>query len=97
MNTEENFLFIEDEMARNALSKTYQAISNTKNWENLKNFTVDENRGFMFSNEPFLKEIEEETERLNVGHSGWSWGWSMRNMDFISKYGWEKYVKKMNN
>jgi hypothetical protein len=94
MKNEGDFSFIDDELSRDALSKTYQAISNTKNWENLKNFIVDESRGFMFSQSDFLSEIGNETERLGVGHSGSSWGWSMRNMDFISKHGWETYIKK---
>ena len=90
------FDFINDEISRKTLNNTYKAITNTNNWENLKNFSVDLKKGFMFSSEDFLKEISDETERLNTGHSGASWGFCMRQMHEIAKNGWNNY-KQMNN
>ena len=85
-----------DNLFRNGLEKTYQAVTNTNNWENLSNYIVDPNKGFMFSSEEFLSEVSNETERLQVGHSGASWGCCMREMHYIAKHGWRIYVEKRN-
>ena len=89
-----NFSFINDEMTRDIIIKTYQAVSNTNNWENLKNYEVNPNNGFMFSNEQFLYDISIESDQLGAGHSGASFAYCMRNMHYIAKYGFENYVAK---
>ena len=94
---EGDFSFNKCCLSMNALSKTYQAITATSKWNNLENYIVDPTNGYMFSNEEFLNEILIETDRLNVGHSGASWGWVIREMDFIAKNGWELYTEEYIN
>lgn len=81
----------EPEYMVDALSKTYKAITNTNNWGTLKNYVVDSKTGFIFAKEPFLTSILNETERLDTGHSGSSWGVCMRAMHHIATHGWEHF------
>ena len=76
------------------LEGTYNAISEVGLWEELKNFVVNEHQGFTFSSDPLLLKIMNATENIGVGHSGSSWGFSMRHMDYIAKNSWNNYVNK---
>lgn len=86
-----NFSFIECGITRTGLENTYQAITNCQLWEELKQYCVDNEKGFMFSSDVLLTKIYRETERLQTGHSGASWGFCMRTMDYIAKNGWQQY------
>jgi hypothetical protein len=48
-------------------------------------------QGFMFNDAPELREID--LYMKYDGHSGSSYGWTMRNMEHIAKNGWDSYVK----
>jgi hypothetical protein len=48
-------------------------------------------QGFMFSDAPELRDID--LHMKYDGHSGASYGWTMRNMEHIAKNGWDSYVK----
>jgi hypothetical protein len=89
---EGDFSFINDNMLSDMLTKTYQAVTNTNNWEMVKDYKVDPKKGFMFSSEVFLLEISNEIDNLRVGHSGASWGFSMQQIAYIAKYGWKQYI-----
>ncbi len=47
-------------------------------------------QGFMFSDAPELREID--LHMKYGGHSGSSYAWTMRNMEYIAKNGWNAYV-----
>jgi hypothetical protein len=52
-------------------------------------------RGFMFNTSPILNEIGGQVGNdPEMGHSGSSYAWTMRNMESIAKNGWENYTKK---
>lgn len=87
------FEFIEDELYRDTLIRTYRAITNVNAWEFMMTFSPDTEKGFMFSSHPILGDIYEETERMGVGHSGASWGITMRSMEMIAKEGLQKFVQ----
>ena len=88
-----DFSHIDCDLARRSLEGTYQAVCNVKGaWDFLKSYTPAEGQGFMFSCNPVVTEIGNETENLNVGHSGASWGMCMRHMEYIAKHGWDQYV-----
>ena len=54
-------------------------------WEFLREYEVDPRKGFMFAEpEPTLNEIG---NKLHKGHSGWSYGRTMRCLHAIAKYG----------
>jgi hypothetical protein len=58
-------------------------------WEFLRGYEVDPMKGFMFADpHPTLTEIG---SKLHTGHSGASYGQTMRCLHFIAKYGVREY------
>jgi hypothetical protein len=55
-------------------------------WKYLSNYSPPSDRGFMFSggDDWIITLVQNEME---VGHSGCSMGWTMRNIEFIAKNG----------
>jgi hypothetical protein len=71
------------------LQDAYDAISQCELWDWMRTFTPHPNDGFMFSHDPNLTRI---TDVMKYGHSGASWGWTMRVMEIVAKTGgWEAY------
>ena len=68
------------------------AITQTELWHWLKNYEPEDGKGFMFSNHPNLDRINNAMKY--GGHSGSSYGWTMRMMEYISKKGWQAFVDK---
>jgi hypothetical protein len=69
------------------------AVTITVNWKNLKEFTPGDG-GFTFGDLPaWFADINKAMEYK--GHSGSSYGWTMRQVHYIAKYGWENFVAKM--
>jgi hypothetical protein len=64
-----------------------KAVRNTPGgWEFMKTYEPD--RGFMFSKHPKLSEIESKIDQDGtIGHSGSSYGWTMRQVERIVKNG----------
>ena len=87
-----DFSFINDTLFRDAHEKTHQAITNLDVWDFIRSFTPDNHGGFMYSRNSVLEAISAETDRLGAGHSGASFGITMRSMEMIAKEGWQKYV-----
>lgn len=71
------------------LKDGYQTISDLNLWTWLINYTPDEGAGFMFSNHENITTI---INAMKIGHSGSSFGWTMRHMEMIAKKGWTDYV-----
>jgi len=89
-----DFLKIKDENTRFMLENAYNAITVAEGWDFMKNFDDNDN-GFMFSNSPMVGKIMKKMEELGYyGHSGSSFGWTMRNMEFLAKYGRHQFVSK---
>jgi hypothetical protein len=78
------------------LKSAYDAICSVDNgWRFLKDYVPEANKGFMFSTPPpKLEEINEAINDRYDGHSGASYGWTMRHMESIAKNGWDDYVDK---
>ena len=58
--------------------------SNIDVWDYLSKYSPEEGKGFMFSADPIVSQIINEME---VGHSGSSVGWTMRQLELITKAG----------
>ena len=110
-NSETNDYFGIDECAGNAgfefadnWSRTYfksahQAISRCELWNFLRNFEPEDGKGFMFTRDvPELDRLNEEMSKdpVNGGHSGASYGCTMRNMEFIAKHGYQAFKESYN-
>lgn len=53
----------------------------------------DETTGFMFTRDPMVTRISNEVDKNGtIGHSGSSYGWTMRQIEYIAKNGWDAYV-----
>ena len=53
-------------------------------WDYLSKYSPPDNTGFMFSNDEIVSLIVNEME---VGHSGTTMGWTMRQLELITKSG----------
>ena len=74
------------------LEDAYQAVTAADKWSFLERPDVPGEGGFMFSNWP---EMEEVSKHMKYdGHSGGSYGWTMRTMQRIAKVGWDSYAEE---
>ena len=85
-----NFSFIDDSMLNDMLTHDYNVIESIPGaWDALRNH--DPKKSFMWETEG---EIWTEIRSLMWGgHSGASQSLCLRDLEFIAKYGWEKYVQ----
>jgi len=72
------------------LKDAYNAITITGMWAWFAGHVPAEGEGFMFNTHPNMKIIEQAMKY--EGHSGFSYAWTMRQMEFIAKGGWENYL-----
>jgi len=85
------FEYIIEDSTRDMLVNAWQAITLTESL----NFVSQHIDHFMTSNHPKIFIISNKMCELGYnGHSGASFGWTMRQMQFIAKYG-EKSFKEM--
>ena len=95
---EVDFSFIADGMTRQLASTSYNSVTALNMWDFFQEFQPEEGKGFMFSNHPKLTQLENYIEKTyNVGHSGASWGCSMRIIQFIANNGVSKYKQLFTN
>ena len=73
------------------LKDAYKAVTIAGAWEWLKLDTTPGNRGFMFCDDPMITAI---SKNIGYGHSGASFAMTMREMEFIAKNGWEKFIER---
>ena len=96
MSSPGNFDFIKDTFERKVFEETFKIISNIDGaWEFFKTFEPNKNSGFMFSEHPILTKVSNAAEARGHGHSGASWGMTMRTMECIAKSGWDDYVASL--
>lgn len=79
----------DDEVSIEMLQDADNAITINGLWTWLTDFKPEDGKGFMFSNHPNLDLIRNAMKY--TGHSGSSYGWTMRQMEFIAKEGWDKF------
>jgi hypothetical protein len=86
------FCFI-DEYLRPYLENAHWAITQCELWDWLRRYSPPDGKGFMFSTTPELERINKKMFEQDIagGHSGSSYGCTMRAMEYIAKNGYEKY------
>ena len=84
-----------DDWERTMLEDAYKAVTKAKRWDFLRRADVPGPKGFMFSEWPQMKDIDAFMEY--GGHSGATYGMTMREMEFIAKKGWDAFVTKYKN
>lgn len=77
------------------LADAYQAVTKVEGgWEYLARPDVPKGGSFMFGPEtPILNAIN--NAMTFQGHSGATYGMTMRQIEFIAKHGWDAYVKQV--
>jgi hypothetical protein len=77
----------------------FEAVESVEGgWEFLRTYTPPADQGFMFSLPTGKRlEIDEAISNRYGGHSGASYGMTMRVLEYIAKQGWERYAKDMLN
>jgi len=91
-----DFSFMTEDHERRMVEDAFQAMEKVEgSWAYLSRPEVPEkDTGFMFSRDPIVRQISEEVDKNSqIGHSGSSYGWTMRQIEFIAKHGWDDYVK----
>lgn len=58
-------------------------------WTYLRDNPPSDSTGYMFSNNPVFSAI---MNNMQVGHSGASYAWTMRNLQYISSHGMDAYI-----
>jgi hypothetical protein len=88
-----DFSFIKAEMTRNFIINGYDAVSQLELWEWFKSYTLGENEGFMFNSNPNVTKIGNKMHQLpdSPGHSGSSFGFTMRHLHYIAQNGLDQY------
>ena len=83
------FLYINDERTRTMLVNCWNAVTETELWDYMKN----ECPTYAFSDAPEVNRIHNKMEELGyTGHSGCSFGWTMRQLQYIAQHGEEQYI-----
>jgi hypothetical protein len=90
-----NLSFIQDKNMRNMVANGHEAVTQLELWEWLSTF--EPFNGFMFSSNDNVTAIGNKMESLPnpPGHSGASFGVTMRHLQFIAKHGMDNYKKEM--
>jgi hypothetical protein len=80
--------YIKNDYTREMCINAWQAITLTNNWH----FVFKDINSFMCSSNPQIFEISNKMEELGYyGHSGSSFGITMRNMQFLAQNGEEEF------
>jgi len=88
---EGQFLYINDLRTRNMLVNAWNAITELDLWNYMNQDTIS----YMWSDDPEICSIIQKMEQLGYdGHSGASFGWTMRQMQYIAKNGERQYAQE---
>lgn len=84
---------------REMIQSGFEAVNSVDGgWDFLKNYEPPQDQGFMFSKPPpKQEEIDAAIEKRYGGHSGSSYGMTMRILQYIAKNGWDTYAKDVLN
>ena len=77
--------------SRNMYIDAYSTITQLDLWSWLSTYTPEEKKGFMFDSDQNINKI---AGALKTGHSGASFGFIMREMAYIAKYGYPAFEKQ---
>jgi hypothetical protein len=82
------FKYISCKISREMLQNAYKAITLTETWK----FVKKDIESFSFSSAPEIWHITNKMVELGYNnHSGSSFGWTMRQMQYIAKFGEESF------
>lgn len=86
------FNYIKNQNHKIMLETAWKAVTVLDLWD----FMKQDIETYAFSMDPRVNQISNKIEEFGyIGHSGMSFGFIMRDMQFIAKYGEEEYRKKI--
>jgi hypothetical protein len=90
INNNDLFDFIVDGTTKEYLQSAHKAITNCEMWDWIR---TNEIGSFMWDNGQEMKKIRKQMDLdpINKYHSGSSYGFIMREIEYIAKYGYSKY------
>jgi hypothetical protein len=80
-----DFSFIKDKLSRDLIEDMFEMVNSNNKWHL---FDIDPPEGKGFWNDPEINKY-----MCKIGHSGFSYGYTMRQIQLIHKEGWDNYVK----
>jgi len=85
------FDFVRDKFTKEFLKSAHRAISLCELWDWMRIYEPQADRGFMWSKTPELDRLNQQMfkDPINSEHSGSSYGFIMRQMEYIAKNGYE--------
>lgn len=75
------------------LADAYEAVTSADLWEYLARPSTPGPDGFMFASDIELTAIA--SRMMFKGHSGASYAWTLRQMEYIAKGGWDAYATRV--
>ena len=86
-----NFDYIKGDNEREMISTLYNAVQSLEYWD-----FINKNTGpYMFNSDPKITRIHNKVQELGYfGHSGFSFAWTLRQIQFISEIGEQKYMEE---
>jgi hypothetical protein len=86
-----DFTFLNNKNTEKMMSDAYKATTLAEAWEHMKEEPGD--GGYMYSNT-----LHESVKNISKfikydGHSGGSYAWTLRQIQYIAVNGWENYIK----
>ena len=102
MSTESAFIFplfgdyswMKDPSSRMLCTDAHRVITELALWDWMKQAEPPSGQGFTFWN-PAPLELERLNACIDDSHTGFTYGWTMRQMERVAKLGWENYVTEM--
>ena len=88
-----DFSVITVQSSREMLTDAYQAVTEAGAWTIMAQDPGE--GGFMYSKTAHMNLAKVNALIKYEGHSGASYGWTMRQMQYIAIYGWEKYISNL--
>ena len=81
------------------LVNAHWAITECELWDWLRTYSPPDGKGLMFSTTPETERIDAKMREQDIssGHSGCSYGYTMRVMESIAKEGYERYKEEYLN
>ncbi len=95
--TQADFKKIKDYNPKNfeMIINAYNAITLVEGWDFLREFNEE---SFMLSSNPMIVKITNAMTKLGYsGHTGYSFGCTLRNMQYLAKHGKTIYINAFNS
>lgn len=90
INNNDLFNFIVDQSTKEFLQSAHRAITNCEMWDWIR---INNITSFMYEDGPEMRKFinEMQKDNINDNHSGSSYGFIMREIEYIAKNGYDKY------